>query len=52
MEKTIKNQVKKLKKIMLEKIDDGDTILLFPEGKPTKKGILTVKIIITNHHKI
>jgi 1-acyl-sn-glycerol-3-phosphate acyltransferase len=30
-----------VKKLMLEKIDDGDTILLFPEGKPTRSGIPT-----------
>jgi len=28
-----------VKKIMLDKIDDGETILLFPEGKTTKSGI-------------
>jgi 1-acyl-sn-glycerol-3-phosphate acyltransferase len=28
-----------VKKLMLEKIDEGDTILLFPEGKTTKNGI-------------
>jgi 1-acyl-sn-glycerol-3-phosphate acyltransferase len=30
-----------VKKIMLNKIDEGDTILLFPEGKPTRTGIPT-----------
>ena len=30
-----------VKKIMLEKIEEGDTILLFPEGKPTRTGIPT-----------
>jgi len=28
-----------VKKVMLNKIDDGDTILLFPSGKTTKSGI-------------
>ena len=30
-----------VKKIMLSKIDEGQTILLFPEGKPTRSGIPT-----------
>lgn len=31
----------KVKKIMLDKIEDGDTVLLFPEGKPSRTGIPT-----------
>lgn len=30
-----------VKKIMLDRIDEGDTILLFPEGKPSRTGIPT-----------
>jgi 1-acyl-sn-glycerol-3-phosphate acyltransferase len=30
-----------VKQTMLEKIDEGETILLFPEGKPTRTGIPT-----------
>ena len=40
-ERNNKNSGEKVKKIMLEKIDDGDTVLLFPEGKPTRSGIPT-----------
>ena len=40
-ERNNKDSGENVKKIMLEKIDDGDTILVFPEGKPTRSGIPT-----------
>jgi len=40
-ERNNKKSGDKVKKMMLEKIDEGDTILLFPEGKPTRSGIPT-----------
>ena len=40
-ERNNKESGENVKKMMLDKIDDGDTILLFPEGKPTRTGIPT-----------
>lgn len=38
-ERNNKNSGDIVKQIMLEKINDGDTVLVFPEGKPTRSGI-------------
>jgi 1-acyl-sn-glycerol-3-phosphate acyltransferase len=40
-ERNNKNSGEIVKKMMLEKIDEGDTILLFPEGTTSKSGIPT-----------